>query len=121
MTKADHPNLEKLLQMGITAAKQGNRDGARMLLRQVLDDDKKNDRAWLWMAYVAEDGLKRRQYLETALKINPYNKAARKALRKITARKSLREQRTLIVGMVFLLLILVVSAFICLVALIGSG
>lgn len=106
---ADNPNLENLLQMGITAAKQGNKDGARVLLRQVIEGDKKNDRAWLWMASVAENTEKRKQYLETALRINPHNDAAKKQLTKLEKKRSRGEQRTLQVGLVVLLLVMVVS------------
>lgn len=117
MSNADNPNLENLLQMGITAAKQGNREAARVLFKQVLDDDKKNDRAWVWMASVAEDPLKRQQYLETALRINPSNKAAQKAIKKMTHKRTSKEQRTLALGVIFVLAILVAAALICVLAL----
>ena len=42
------PNREQLLQMAINSAKSGNRDGARMMLRQVLSEDKRNERAMMW-------------------------------------------------------------------------
>lgn len=117
MSNADNPNLENLLQMGITAAKQGNRQAARVMFKQVLDEDKKNDRAWVWMASVADDPIQRQQYLETALKINPSNKAARTMLRKMSKRRNLKEQRTLALGAIFVLAILVGAALICVVAL----
>lgn len=117
MSNADNPNLENLLQMGITAAKNGNREAARVFFKQVLDEDKKNDRAWVWMASVAEDATRRQQYLETALKINPENKAARKAIKKMTRRRFTREQRILATGVIFVLAILVVAALICALAL----
>ncbi|MBZ0310386.1 MAG: hypothetical protein K8I82_30270 [Anaerolineae bacterium] len=119
MANADNPNLENLLQMGITAAKQGNHDAARLFFKQVLDADKKNERAWVWMARVAEDPLKRQQYLETALKINPNNKAARQLKKKMFRKRSANEQRTLALGVLFVLVILVVAALLCVIALIA--
>jgi len=102
MGSSDDLNLEKMLQMGISAAKQGNKDGARVLLKQVLDMDKKNERAWLWMAHVAESSAKRRQYLETVLKINPKNASAKQALQKFAQKQAHSEQRTLAIAGVVL-------------------
>jgi tetratricopeptide (TPR) repeat protein len=113
-------NLENLLQLGITAAKEGNKDGARMLLRQVLEADRKNDRAWFWLAYLAETSDERRQYLENAVKANPKNQAAQQALRKMVAKRSNQEQRMLLMGIVVVLAISVVVALLCLVTLAAS-
>jgi len=121
MSNSDNPNLENLLQLGISAAREGRTEGARVYFQQVLAEDKKNERAWIWMAYVAENDIKRRQYLETVLKVNPKNKTARTALKKIAASRSTAEQRTLVLGMVVVMAILVIAALLCLVALLGSG
>lgn len=115
MARRDNPQLENMLQMGITAAREGNREGARVILRQVLDADKKNDRAWLWLAYVAESKTKRQQYLESALRVNPNNEPAKKALLKMSRKKSNRERRTLMIGMVAVMAVLVVTALLILV------
>lgn len=116
---SENPNLENLLQMGITAAKEGNNEGARMLLKQVLDADKKNDRAWVWMAYITTDSVKRRQYLQTALKINPGNTAAKKALSKINKKRSSTEERTIIIAGVFTLGLLSLVVVLVVVALLA--
>lgn len=76
----DTLNLEHLLQLGINSAKQGNREGARMLFQQVLDSDKRNERAWMWMASISDNEIDRRRFLETALQLNPKNEQARKYL-----------------------------------------
>lgn len=114
---SEQPNLENLLQMGITAARDGNKDGARALFQQVISNDKKNDRAWVWLAYVTEDRTKRQQYLKTALKINPDNTAAKKALEKISNTRADRDQKTLLYAGVGLLSILVFAALCCVLAL----
>lgn len=116
---SEDQNLEQILQMGIKAAKQGNRQGARVLFRQVLDDDNRNDRAWVWMASVAENKAKQRQYLETALRINPNNSAARKAIQKMAASRSSSEQRTLMIGIVMILALLIIATLLCLVAVVA--
>jgi Tfp pilus assembly protein PilF len=115
---SENPNLENLLQMGRTAARQGNREGARMLLKQVLDVDKKNDRAWILMASVAEDAAKKRQYLETALRYNPNNQTARKALSQMNSKTSRRDRQMLVIGALFLFGIGVVGALLVLFALV---
>jgi len=114
---SDNPNLETKLQLGITAAKRGDKEGAQVLLKQVLAEDKKSDRAWLWLAVVAPDKATKKRYLQTALQHNPQNAHARKALRKMSSKRSKREQRTLLAGTVMLLAILVISTLMCLLVL----
>ncbi|MBN1200470.1 MAG: hypothetical protein JXJ20_01320 [Anaerolineae bacterium] len=85
---SDSPNLEQLMQLGIQAAKSGNKQNARMIFQQVLDGDKDNERAWLWMAAVAEDPVERLRYIKTVLRINPSNPTA---LRELEQRKQQKE------------------------------
>jgi Tfp pilus assembly protein PilF len=120
MSNAENVNLEKLLQMGITAARDGNQEGARVLLQQVLEENSKIDRAWFWLAVVADNDAQRRQYLQTTLKINPNNKAAKKALRKIQRSRTRGERRTLWLGIVVILMVLVIVALLVLVAVLSQ-
>ena len=53
---------------------------AKKWSREILKRDKTDDTAWVWMASVAETPKLRRKCLEEALKHNPRNKTARKAL-----------------------------------------
>ncbi len=75
-----NPNLDDLLRLGIQTAKAGNKANARVMFQQVLDADKRNVPAWLWMAALADDNIKRRAYLETVLKIDRNNATAKKQL-----------------------------------------
>jgi hypothetical protein len=75
-----NPNLDDLMRLGVRTAKAGNRDNARVIFQQVLDQDKRNEAAWLWMASLAENNLDRRRYLETVLQLNPNNPTASKQL-----------------------------------------
>ncbi len=79
----DTPNLEDLLQLGIQTARAGNKPNARMIFEQVLAQDPENERAWLWMAAVAETPTDRIRYLNTVLQLNPNNSAAKKELERI--------------------------------------
>lgn len=118
---ADSVNLENLLQLGINAAKRGDRQGARVLLQQVLEADRKNDRAWVWMAAIADNEADRQKYLETALRINPGNKSALKAVQKRVKKRSRSEQRTMVVAGMVILLVLVVAALLVLVVVLTQG
>lgn len=84
---ANKPNLEQLMQLGIQTARAGHKPNARMIFQQVLDQDKENERAWLWMAAVAETPMERLRYLNTVLRINPNNQLALNQLDKMKKRK----------------------------------
>lgn len=109
------PNREQLLQMAINAAKSGNRDGARMMLRQVLSEDKRNERAMMWMANIARSKAERRQWLERVLDVNPDHEQARSLLKKMEYQVSAQQNRTIlifgvVVGVLVVLMIVVVVA-----------
>lgn len=74
------------MQLGIRAARAGNKPNARVLFQQVLDQDKENERAWLWMATVAETSMDRIRYLNTVLRINPHNQTALRELDRMRRR-----------------------------------
>lgn len=116
---APQPNREELLQMGIRAAKSGNNDGARLFFEQVLNQDKRNERAMMWMAKLsANNRAERKKWLERVLEINPDNDGARDALKKMAYRRSASENRTLlmfgVVAGVLIVLAIVVVAFLLL-------
>lgn len=115
-SKANQPNREELLQLAIRTAKSGNKEGARVMLRQVLSEDRYNERAMMWMAKIASTKSERRQWLERALEVNPNNDQAKAALKKMVYKSSARENRTLLIyGMVAgVLIVLLVVAFIAL-------
>lgn len=109
------PNREELLQMGIRAAKSGNKEGARMMLEQVLGQDKRNERAMMWMAKIAENKAERKKWLDKVLEINPDNSNARTAIKSMVYQQSARENRTLllfgvVVGVLIILAIVIVIA-----------
>ncbi len=116
---ASTPNLEQLLQIGIQSARQGNVENARVIFQQVLDADKNNERAWLWMASVAETSADRQRYLRTVLTINPDNHTAQRELKKVESRRQSNNSRVLVYGSIALAvsLILIAVAVIALVVL----
>ncbi len=116
------PNLEQLLQMGIRTAREGNRQGAKMMFERVLATNSTDERAWLWLASLAKDeedteGAKR--YLETVLKINQNNEVAQKALAAMEGTRARGESRTLRFGLAVVgtLVILIILAVLIVIAL----
>lgn len=106
------PNLEDLLRLGIRTAKSGNKEGARVMFQQVLDIDKRNERAWLWLASVAETDIDRRRYLQTVLRINPNNANAKKHLASMDRAVDSAEQRSMRLGLTALAVIVLLIIFV---------
>jgi hypothetical protein len=92
------PNLEQLMQLGIQTAKQGNKPNARVIFQQILDADKQNERAWLWMAAVAETPYDRIRYLRTVLNINPNNATALRELNQMRTKQESSNSQVLVYG-----------------------
>lgn len=101
------PNLEDLMRLGASTAKAGNKDNARVIFRQVLDADKRNVGAWLWMASLAENNIDRRRYLETVLKLSPNNSTARKQLAAMDRTVQRGENASLRLGIIILVILVV--------------
>jgi hypothetical protein len=87
-----------------------------MMLRQVLEEDRRNERAMLWMARLAKGSKERRQWLERVLDVNPDNEQAQSQLRKMKYRSSAQQNRTLLLfGVVVgVLVVLALAVFLIL-------
>jgi Tfp pilus assembly protein PilF len=112
--ESKNPNLDDLMRLGMSTAKQGNRDNARVIFRQVLDADKRHVGAWLWLASLAENNTDRRRYLETVLRLDPDNETAKKQLAKLDQAVSRSENASLrfgimIVAVLVIALVLVIG------------
>jgi hypothetical protein len=92
--------------MAIQAAKAGNKEGARVMFRQVLNEDRRNERALMWLAKIAPNTTERRRWLQHVLTIDPNNQAAKTALKQMDYKTSARDNRVLIIfGVVALVLV----------------
>ncbi len=78
-------DIQEKLNLGIEAARRGDHDTARLLLRQVVTAMPQNESAWMWLASVADSLNERRTCLQNTLKINPNNQRAREALNRLNA------------------------------------
>jgi twitching motility two-component system response regulator PilG len=80
MAEATWVSPQVALSEAITAAKLGQLALARKLLGEIVAKDPKNERAWLWVAGLAEDRQVAYEALNRVLDINPRNQQAMNAL-----------------------------------------
>lgn len=114
-------NREELIQLGIQTAKSGQAQNARIMFRQVLGEDPRNERALLWMAYLTPDKAEKRRYLLKVLKVNNNNQTARRELQRMAHDEKARSNRTLILGGVAIIVVVLVIVLVVVVAVAASG
>lgn len=78
-------DTKEILQLGIEAARDGNREEARNLFALLTKQDPTNIQAWLWLAGVSDNTSQRRNALERALQIDPQNEMALRGLRALSS------------------------------------
>jgi tetratricopeptide (TPR) repeat protein len=71
---------EQMLQQAIEALRRGDRATAKGLLTGLLKTDQNNATYWVWMSAAMETQKERIYCLQTALKIDPNNVAAKRGL-----------------------------------------
>jgi lipoprotein NlpI len=74
------PDTTELLQKGIALAKAGRREEARDILLQVVQQDERNESAWLWISGVVDTDDDKAVALENVLTLNPNNEWAQRGL-----------------------------------------
>jgi len=81
--------MSTTLQQAIDTIKRGDKKTGKQLLTKVLRTDSQNEIAWLWMAYVVDSNVHRRECLARVLTINPRNENAWRGLTQLNQRKPL--------------------------------
>jgi hypothetical protein len=76
---------DTILQLGIEAAREGNREEARNLFGLLTRQEPNNVQAWLWLAGVADGPDERRAALERVAELDPTNDMAIKGLQAMGA------------------------------------
>lgn len=71
---------EQLLQEAIEALRAGDRARARELLTGMLKTDQNDATLWVWLSAAVDSARERTYCLQTALRIDPQNAAARRGL-----------------------------------------
>jgi Flp pilus assembly protein TadB len=102
------PNLEHLIQMAIRTAEAGNVQSAMAMVENVLESDKRNERAWMLKAKYATNEVDRRRFLETILEINPRNQQARSFLKRLDTEGKQQEGSSMRFGVILLVVVAVV-------------
>ena len=82
---AGNSSIQEKLRQGIEAARRGDKLAAQRLLRQVVENDRNNEIAWMWLASTLDNLQERREALEEALRVNPRNTRAQEALKQLDA------------------------------------
>ncbi|HET91264.1 MAG TPA: hypothetical protein ENN99_11085 [Chloroflexi bacterium] len=75
-------DIERRLQQGIAAAKEGDRARARDNLIHVIELDERNVKAWLWLSSVVDSRADKIIALENVLEIAPANMQAERELQR---------------------------------------
>lgn len=70
------PTLEEAIEQ----IRMGNREGGRLILEKVLEEDENNEEVWLWLSSVVDTDEDREICLENVLALNPNNIVAQKGL-----------------------------------------
>lgn len=108
---------EELLQLAIRAARKGQKEGARVMFRQLYGRDKTNETALLWLAKLADDPRERTQWLQRVLEVDPENEVAQKAIKRMTYRREAVENRTLLLFGAAAAVMIILTVFILIIAL----
>ncbi len=82
----ENTNYEQLIQDGILAVKNGNKELAAKLFEQAAMIDETDVRIWIWMSATTEDLEERREYLEHAVALDPSNSTAKRGLMLVTSK-----------------------------------
>lgn len=95
---SDSQNIdnEQMLQLAIQTYRSGNRENAKMLLRQVHQRDRHNTSALLWLAKISRHPQERMHWLERLLEIDPEHETAQKTIKRIRYRRAAAENKVLL-------------------------
>jgi len=82
----DDEQISELLKEGVAAVKVGDSTKALDLLQSVVQNDRANVPAWLWLSEVVETDEERRMCLENVLVLDPNNSAVQRGLDRLSLR-----------------------------------
>lgn len=81
MAQIESPiNQTVVISEAIAAARSGQKDLARQLLREITEQDPRHEQGFLWLAALAETPAAAMGHLERVLELNPSNRQALNAL-----------------------------------------
>lgn len=110
------PNKEELFRLGLEAAKSGQKQAARVLFQQVLQQDRRDVRAMLWMAKLAQNLEEQEQWLDRVLKVDAKNKTALAQKTKLASRDVARRNKLLLrVGIAVYIVVVILASIIAMI------
>src|SRR5215470_10641757 len=92
MSNFDPQKVDQLLREGIDAAKSGKQEIARSKFREVVALEQNNEKAWFWLASVAETNDEKIFCLGNVTVINPDNQRAKEMLEGLLAKTATGQQ-----------------------------
>ena len=84
--------MNDLLDQAISSIKAGNKSQGRQLLIQVLEQDSKNELAWLWLSQCVSNTEQKLDCLKRVLEINPNNAQAKEEITRIQTLSQIKSQ-----------------------------
>lgn len=82
--------MEQTLREAISSIKSGNKTLGRQLLIRVLEDDDKNETAWLWLTQCLPSAEQKRECFNRVLEINPNNQHAKDGLKRLSTLSNIK-------------------------------
>jgi hypothetical protein len=80
------PSLSQMLEEGIQAVKAGRKSEAQDWLVSLLQIDRYNEKAWLWLSGAADNDQDRLECILEVININPGNEIAQRGLLALEAK-----------------------------------
>lgn len=86
-------NTSALLRQAMQLAREGRRGEARDIFLRIVEDDPRNEIAWMWLAGLVDSLEDRMTACENVLAINPSNEKASAYLGKLKRRRGVENER----------------------------
>lgn len=84
--------IDDLLRQAVTAIKSGDKALGKQLLVQVLEQDSRNEHAWLWLSQCVTSLEQKLDCIKRVLDINPNNTTAQKELARLQTLSQVKAQ-----------------------------
>lgn len=111
------PNREELYQMAVSAARNGQKQGARMMFRRILSENPGDERVLIWMAKLANNTTDRRKWLERVLELNPDNETALRVIGQMQHHGMADRNKALFrIGIVAYVVVVILASFLIIIS-----
>ncbi len=91
MSEGSNPDVQRLVQEGVQAIRDGDKQVGRGKLEAAVQMEPYNEMAWFWLASVVETEEEKRTCLGNVIIINPHNNKAQEMLRRLEGQTESRQ------------------------------